>query len=516
MRILGVVYNKNLDGVLFHRIFNPMALLFKNHNCKIQFVDYVDEKSDFTSYDIVLVSRFFRSKPLSKRFQIAVANKIKLDGAKLVVDCDDSIFVNATHLHKKAFEELNITEINAAAVSLADFVTTTTHTLQKELLKYNKNVFVLPNTIQDTDFVKTPSDKVRFGYLGSAFHLEDIKLLTGVFEKVKGNFELVLLKPINSVFEKYAQILTNNGKVPHRFVEPKSPFEYLTLYNEIDYSLIPLVNNSFNRKKSPLKLIECAITRTEAIVSNTLPYSPYINASNSFIIPDRKEEIIKMIQSIVQDKPTKVSKLREVYKDKFNPNDITKERFNVFDSFQQEDKPIINIVTPLTRVENLQVIANSIPKSPQIRWWVIQEKKLLPTIVDLPIEVWQKIYHYEIIEGGDWGHTQRNYVLDRVADEEFFFSLDDDTILHPNFLNTINKYNCSITFSQIQPNGYIREGNNIKVGFIDNGQFCLKKSDIGKVRFTKEYEADGLFIQKFKNIVKIVPDVAAYYNYLRK
>jgi len=176
---------------------------------------------------------------------------------------------------------------------------------------------------------------------------------------------------------------------------------------------------------------------------------------------------------------------------------------------------VINIVTPCTRLSNLKAIAESIPVDKRIRWWVIFEYNSIKDIPDLELSTWQKMWAIEFVKGSDYGHTQRNYVIDSVVNEgEFIYSLDDDNILHPNFLSIMEQVDSSCVFQQ-DVKGRIRDCNRIEVNHIDNAQFCVRKSDIGDIRYGSEYEADGLFIQQLKDKLVKVHRIGSYYNKLR-
>jgi len=65
---------------------------------------------------------------------------------------------------------------------LSHNITTTTPIFAKEISKYNKNVFVLPNAIDEKEpqFIPTPvtSEKLRIGWLGGSCMTPDTEILT--------------------------------------------------------------------------------------------------------------------------------------------------------------------------------------------------------------------------------------------------------------------------------------------------------------------------------------------------
>jgi glycosyltransferase involved in cell wall biosynthesis len=73
-------------------------------------------------------------------------------------------------------------------LQVVDYVTTTTEHFADKIREYNKNVIVLPNSIDATtsQFIPKPvdSDRVRIGWIGGVFHQEDLKLVSNGFKEV--------------------------------------------------------------------------------------------------------------------------------------------------------------------------------------------------------------------------------------------------------------------------------------------------------------------------------------------
>jgi glycosyltransferase involved in cell wall biosynthesis len=196
-----------------------------------------------------------------------------------------------------------------------------------EIGKFNKRVYVLPNAInpEEKQYTPTPekSDRVRIGWLGGSSHLEDLKLLNGVVNKMKssnlldkvqfvlcgfdlrGNVTMIdpqtgqqtqrPIKPQESVWYQYEKIFTDNystisedykkhllsytkdeysnvSNEPYRRVWTKPVSTYASNYNLFDISLAPLTDNMFNKVKSQLKVIESGFHKKALIAQNFGPY----------------------------------------------------------------------------------------------------------------------------------------------------------------------------------------------------------------------------------------------------
>jgi glycosyltransferase involved in cell wall biosynthesis len=253
--------------------------------------------------------------------------KLKSMGIVTIMDLDDYWSPGKHHPAYLLIKNSKMDEKILANIKIAENITTTTDIFANEIEKYNKNVFVLPNAIDPTEKQYTPtpekSDRIRIGWLGGSSHLEDLKLLNGLVNKLKsdglidkiqfvlcgfdlrGNVTMIdpntgkqtqrPIKPMESVWYKYEQIFTDNYSTvseeykkhllsfskdeyhditnePYRRVWTKPVSTYATNYNLFDISLAPLTDNLFNKVKSQLKVIESGFHKKALIAQDFGPY----------------------------------------------------------------------------------------------------------------------------------------------------------------------------------------------------------------------------------------------------
>ena len=216
---------------------------------------------------------------------------------------------------------------------MADGVTTTTKYLANKIRAYNKNVIVIPNSLDPNKIKinKIASESVRLGWAGGSSHHEDIKLLKniGIGSKFNARNVQFLLAGFNtnirtsdnkiidafdlSIWKKYEEIITkdysivsdgykqhllnpnknkkyfNEDNEKYRRIWTQSIAKYLKIMNEIDIFIVPLANNEFNGLKSELKLIEAGFYRVPVIASSVQQYSDIINhGENGFLVEEKK------------------------------------------------------------------------------------------------------------------------------------------------------------------------------------------------------------------------------------
>lgn len=194
----------------------------------------------------------------------------------------------------------------------------------------------------------------------------------------------------------------------------------------------------------------------------------------------------------------------------------------------------IHIITPLSRGENLELLEDSLlaafrEKQKYIRphWWIVMDPTCTP-IKESLLKRMMQTEGYSFIpapESAVAGHGHRNGVLRLLdEDESFFYSLDDDNIIVPGFVDElIECEKDGLIVGQMNKDGSVRleaAPENVRLNSIDTAQFAFKTKLLKGLRFdATRYDADGVFIYELFNrdqsAFKIVNKPLSYYNYLR-
>jgi hypothetical protein len=207
---------------------------------------------------------------------------------------------------------------------------------------------------------------------------------------------------------------------------------------------------------------------------------------------------------------------------------------------------MLYIVTPLSRVENFHILLENIkPKISQSKiYWVVIKDQIL-TVGNTHYISYHLTYQENAIaiesntKKALAGHAHRNYFVDyfynklaiEKSNSDWVYFLDDDTLLHPDFLETIipllenNLDKAAIIFDQENKDGTMRlfaNINQVKVCHIDMGQYLVNLSLLpNDLRFKEDdYCADGIFIEELFNRVGpeqflVVNKTLSIYNKLR-
>jgi glycosyltransferase involved in cell wall biosynthesis len=308
---------------------------------------------------------------------------LKKDGMKIILDLDDYWRLPPTHaLYKKLEDQWKTL---TSRLSIADLITTTTAALGNEILKYNKKVVVIPNAInpEEEQFIpkEIDSEKVRIGWIGGSSHLEDLKLLSSMVNKLYGmnkqEVQMVMAGFNNlvrnsetgeiteskrpKVWMECETVFTNrymlhNDDYIHYLLTPKQeeypdienqfyrriwtkPIQtYGESYNHIDIGLAPLKDIHFNKMKSQLKLIEAGFHKKPLIASKISPYEiDGIHGKNCFLIEEKKshKDFYDFAKKLVKNPQMRIDMgeaLYETVKDKYNLNNVSKKRAQAYKS----------------------------------------------------------------------------------------------------------------------------------------------------------------------------------------
>lgn len=233
------------------------------------------------------------------------------------------------------------------------------------------------------------SDRVRIGWLGGSSHLNDLLLLNKSFDKVdylNKKMQFVLcgfdtrgtiteinkdtgeqrtrnIRPEETVWVSYEKIFTQNYRniskeykdflysfkeepwsnelnEPYLRVWTKPVTSYAKNYSKFDVSLAPIKDHLFNKVKSQLKVIEAGFYKKALIASDFGPYTIDLknafdkgkfNDGNALLVDDKNNNLnwAKYIEKLVKN-PNFVKdlgeRLYETVKDKYNLNNVTKDR----------------------------------------------------------------------------------------------------------------------------------------------------------------------------------------------
>lgn len=308
INILGFVKSKS--GCDWYRCEQPLLKIAANKAAHVRFFNKGDDIGWFATEesalkiegmfewaDIIFVPR------LSEGRLITVMEHFRKLGKKIVTDWDDNIFcVNPLSPSYRQFgteeirwkmedgsvidgwidgknidlEKNRLTQkALVEGIKYCDGFMVTGESLRNAYAPYNSNIAILPNSIDLNLWKKMPLKPhkgIRMGWFGGNSHYEDWRAITAQiidkFMAVNPDVTLVIMG------EKWDSLLKN---LPPERVE-WHPWVHIEAYPykaallDLDFAVIPLVDNDFNNGKSPIKWLEMGALEVPCVTSFVEPY----------------------------------------------------------------------------------------------------------------------------------------------------------------------------------------------------------------------------------------------------
>ena len=179
----------------------------------------------------------------------------------------------------------------------ADMVTVATPVLREYLLRYNKNIKVFPNYLNDDlwslrapPIKELPGETVTIGYMGGPSHKPDLEFILPVLIKILRKYQL-------KVQFHFWGMDPPPELAPFSQVDWSPPISYA--YSDFasyfqtqsaDIMIAPLLDTIFNRCKSCVKYLEYGSLGIPGVFSKVSPYESVIeNGTNGFLASSLQE-----------------------------------------------------------------------------------------------------------------------------------------------------------------------------------------------------------------------------------
>lgn len=307
------------EGQGFVAVHPRERLIFKKRGV-ITSYSYVQEKLD------VVILKLFMHQDASKYIQMA-----KDLGQTVIIDTDDhfeklpedNLAFHTTNPEK--FPENNRDHL-IASYSVADGIITSTKFLEERMLRYNKNVYRVPNSLDPSSFiyrVDIAGNKPTIGWVGiMMWRVDDIKDVAGPLKTVIEQNDLKFHHS-GIMLDRPDWIAETIGIDPVRLSKytGSRPKYYGNIFMPIDIGIVPLTSNQFNEAKSNLKGLEYALSGIPFIASDTYEYRALYESGAGRIARSSKDWIKNLKQLL--DPEVREEERQKNYK-------VAVEKYNIF------------------------------------------------------------------------------------------------------------------------------------------------------------------------------------------
>jgi hypothetical protein len=305
-RLLGVYMDESASS--YYRIKLPFNTLYEaGYPVAWGHISAFNDRA-LQNYDAVVVLRTGTGDP--ERIQKAIED-IQQEGKLVFLDYDDDILNIPDHNPGR----LDSIDGAVAAISTANGIVVTNATLLAAMSVYAKRSVIVPNYVNPRLWprhTRQDGNVITIGLTGSRSHIEDWRQVA---------------EPLRIIKERYGPRvrISVDGWTPPYFPEewctPRwLPFHrYPYTVNQYDIGLCPLIEDHFNRCKSPIKAFEYAMGRV-AVVGSPTQYGDVIR--NRGIIARTEEQWVIGIAKYIDDP-------RRRFSDALSLNEYVASRWNV-------------------------------------------------------------------------------------------------------------------------------------------------------------------------------------------
>lgn len=287
------------DATALYRSTGVLSKLKHHIDCHFSFDNNVSWSS-LAWNDILFCQRPW-GKPFYSACLIAKNNNMPI-----WIDFDDYLLdVPEWNPAYKFFSSKQDKDYLEETIKMADAITVTTEHLKDKFLKFNPNVFIIPNAHNDYlfKFEYKFNKNTKIVWRGSNTHIEDFRIIVDSIRDFQSqenyknwNFHAIGDDPL-----KFKSLI----RFKHH--PPIDPIEYFIFIKELNptIQLVPLVINDFNKSKSNIAWIE-------GIYSGAISIAPKdlieFNRPGVFLYNDLKD-----FDNILSESVKNVDLLKEFY-----------------------------------------------------------------------------------------------------------------------------------------------------------------------------------------------------------
>jgi glycosyltransferase involved in cell wall biosynthesis len=296
---LGVFYKDRQQSTVV-RVSNIAKKLDSyGHSCSIDYAvmhKFGNISNLIDGFDIVIFHRIQGSKQtLFDLKQVAAFLRCKQSHKKVIFDFDDAIF-------------LTYPLITQLILAQSDLVFAGSHYLYEYASRFNRNTYLVPSAV-DTDVFKPPihkaHDKVIIGWHGSVSgHLKNLVSVMPIMQILsnKYDFKFKLLGTAGSAkFQNYFRRLLPNMEFdfgPERWVAYEELPKFMS---DIDISISPLLNSSWNTGKCAMKALESMALGIPVVADAVGEHNFVIRNEYNGFLANSAQEWINYLSQLISD-----------------------------------------------------------------------------------------------------------------------------------------------------------------------------------------------------------------------
>jgi glycosyltransferase involved in cell wall biosynthesis len=237
---------------------------------------------------------------------------LKTRGIKIIYETDDDLLNVHTRVGDREWPTLDQKNIIRLLAREADGIIVSTKNLAKTFSTLNDNIHIIENSLDETlfhrKFEATANKKIKFGYMGTFTHLEDLIFVSAAIKnalvKFESNveFEIVGIGDEHTIREIFGDIPVSIKRVPDKDVTYDKFCYWMSENLDWSFGIAPLLKSRFSDSKSDIKFLDYSLVGIPGIYSNVPAYADTVQDNVTGLICDNSvdqwtAQIEKMITS---------------------------------------------------------------------------------------------------------------------------------------------------------------------------------------------------------------------------
>lgn len=355
-------------GIGWYRIINPLSKI-ENTTIEGQFAFGADKRVEIAkeigAKGEVMVVKYVDSFQAANHL-LTIRDFLNI---KLLVDIDDNVL--EVHPHSYAYKDTKpgteAYQVFKYLFKEADGLICSTKPLAEYYKAYNKNVYVVPNTI-DPEIWKVPikkneTDKVKIGWVTGPCHEQDIPIVFPALKEILKKYPHVEFTHIGWKSPEFDRLKgqqkmifgTNGYKAFPKFLAGLG----------MDILIAPLLDDEFNKGKSNIKWMEGAMCEVPMVCSHVYPYAKSVTNGKDGYLAKTTADWIKYLSILIESKEKRERIGKEAKKTvlkKYNVSKVLPDYVKIFKEVTTPQKSEITAVVTRRKGEDDSIAVYSLQK----------------------------------------------------------------------------------------------------------------------------------------------------------
>lgn len=242
-------------------------------------------------------------------------------GAKVIYEADDA-FLDSYGKERKNLDHLSDDhkEKTIETIKKCDAMIVTNETLRDNYRRFvDIPIYIIPNYVDYEWYgegrfnIERTTEEVRIGWFGSQGHLEDLQMVIPALKQILDKYPHTKFIYCGFGGMSSDRLVTEAGWGEDVFKElPRNRREFVPGVREdlwpmkhrsldLDIGIAPLIDDYFNKCKTPIKWMEYSILSTPSVCSPTL-YSEVVENCRTGFIAKSVEEWVEHLSALIENK----------------------------------------------------------------------------------------------------------------------------------------------------------------------------------------------------------------------